>query len=320
MPMLSRSRLLWLAAPASLILASGTFLWSSHAKVKPAPSPSAAASPYAAIANGKADVEGGVVQVAARTSGIVDVVMVQEGDHVRRGQALARLEDNEARLAASMARAEVGQAQARMEPLLVEAAIAKREYERLERLAARNVVAGQRLDQAADSLRAAEANIVVQRAAISMAETKLAQAQHGLELTVVRAPAGGRIIRRYANPGSGASTLNVSNMFDLEPETSRIVRAELPESALSAVFVGQGAQLSPETDLSRTYEGEVLRSAAVFGARKLQSDDPTERADDRVVEVVVSSRDAPFLVGQRVLVKFLKAPRRAPDAPHGQEP
>ena len=44
----------------------------------------------------------------------------------------------------------------------------------------------------------------------------------------------------------------------------------------------------------------------VYGARKLQSDDASERSDDRVVEVVVSADGAPFLIGQRVLVKFLK--------------
>ncbi len=35
------------------------------------PRPSRVATPYAAIASGKADVEGGIIQVAARTSGVV---------------------------------------------------------------------------------------------------------------------------------------------------------------------------------------------------------------------------------------------------------
>ena len=55
----------------------------------------------------------------------------------------------------------------------------------------------------------------------------------------------------------------------------------------------------------------MLRRAAVFGARKLQSDDASERTDDRVVEVVVDSTGAPFLIGQRVLVKFLKDQKQA---------
>ena len=52
--------------------------------------------------------------------------------------------------------------------------------------------------------------------------------------------------------------------------------------------------------------GEVLRRAAVFGARKLASDDPSQRTDERVIEVVVAVNEAPLLIGQRVLVKFMK--------------
>jgi len=72
------------------------------------------------------------------------------------------------------------------------------------------------------------------------------------------------------------------------------------------VQVGQGVRLVPEADQSKSYAGKVLRIAPVFGARKLQTDDPSEKTDERVVETVVSADDAPFLIGQRVLVKFLK--------------
>jgi HlyD family secretion protein len=127
-----------------------------------------------------------------------------------------------------------------------------------------------------------------------------------LEQTIVRAPADGVIVRRYANPGTGASTLNVTPMFDLEPAGARIVRAEVTETELPSVSLSQPVRIVPEADQSKAYPGKVLRQAAVFGARKLQSDDPSERTDERVVEVVVSADGAPFLIGQRVLVKFIK--------------
>jgi HlyD family secretion protein len=100
-------------------------------------------------------------------------------------------------------------------------------------------------------------------------------------------------------------------MFDLEPRSGRIVRAEIAEGSLSNVAIGQTVQMSPESDPTKVYPGKVLRRAGVFGARKLQSDDPTERADDRVVEVVVDSTGAPFLVGQRILVKFVRGQQQA---------
>ena len=67
--------------------------------------PTAATSPYATIANGKIDVEGGLVEVAARRAGVVRDVMVQEGSVVRKGQVLARLEDDDSVLAVNSARA-----------------------------------------------------------------------------------------------------------------------------------------------------------------------------------------------------------------------
>jgi len=265
-----------------------------------------ATTPYAAIADGKADVEGGIIQVAARTAGIVSEVDVKEGDDVTKGEILARQEDDAQRLAVETAEANLKQAAAQIDLTEVQLATAQREYDRLKPLSANRFVSGQALDQAQDLIRNANATLEAQHAAVAVAQTQLDQARYALEQTIIRAPADGRIVRRYANPGTGASTLNVTPMFDLEPAGQRIVRAEVSESTEPYVAVGQSVQLVSEADQTKVYAGKVLRIAPVFGARKLQSDDPSERTDDRVVETVVSADAAPFLIGQRVLVKFLK--------------
>lgn len=319
MPALLRNRFVWIALAAIMVLGGGTLFLQSQAAAKKAEAAKAAAavkpSPYAAIANGKADVEGGLIQVAARRAGVVREVLVQEGDTVTKNQVLARLEDDEPRLAAARADAEVRQARAALALLQVQHSAAQRELRRLEGLAPSNFVAAQKLDQARDGVREAEARISAQQAIVATAQARANEARYDQELSIIRAPADGRIVRRYANPGAGASTLNVSNMFDLEPGSGRIVRAEIPEGALSVVDIGQAVQMSPESDPTKVYPGKVLRRAAVFGARKLQSDDPNERTDDRVVEVVVDSTGAPFLIGQRVLVKFVRPQQAAVAGP-----
>lgn len=281
------------------------------AKAEAAKTAKAPDSPYAAIAQGKADVEGGIIQVAARRGGVVEAVYVQEGDLVRKGQVLARQEDDELQLSIDRSQAEVAQARAQIATAQVALTTANREYERMESLASKNIIAGQRLDAARDKIREAQAQIQSQEAGVQTAVARLRQAQFELEKTIVRAPESGRIVRRYANPGSGASTLNVSNMFDLEPNTARIVRAEIAEAAVPDVVEGQEVEIVPEADDAKVYTGAVLRRAAVFGSRKLQSDDPSERTDERVVEVVVTADGAPLLIGQRVLVKFMKPGQKA---------
>jgi HlyD family secretion protein len=330
--MLALLRRHWGLIVAAFVIAGGAALFANarvaadqKAKSEAVAAAHEADSPFAGIASGKADVEGGVIQVAARTAGVIRSVGVKEGDYVRKGEVLAQLEDDQPRIAVATAEASVRQAQAQIGLLEVQEATAKREYARLQPLRARNFVAGQAVDSAQDAIRTAEAQLAVQQAAVKYAQAALASATYQLELTKVRAPADGRIVRRYANPGAGASTLNVSTMFDLEPKAPRIVRAEISEADLPRIAPGQTVQIVPEADPTRTYAGKVLRRSDEFGARKLQSDDPTEKTDDRVVEVVVSADGAPLLIGQRVLVKFLKLAPSAtgaasPAAPPAQKP
>ncbi|MCR6660321.1 MAG: efflux RND transporter periplasmic adaptor subunit [Asticcacaulis sp.] len=268
-------------------------------------------SPYAAIAAGKVDVDGGVVEVAARRAGIVEQVYVQEGDMVTKGQILARQEDEDTLLAVNNARASVNQAQSALALTQVQIRTAQREYDRLEKLAPTNFVAQQKLDQARDAIDSARATLEAQQAAVAVARSQLAQAEYQQDLTIIRAPMDGKIIRRYANPGAGASTLNVSTMFDLEPAIPHIIRSEIVESSIPDVKVGQEAEIIPEADPSKIYTGKVMRIAATFGARKLKSDGGNEASDERVVEVVVSADNTPFLIGQRVLVKFMKPGEKA---------
>lgn len=315
MPGFLRRPTFWIIIVVLALAGGGVFVMKGQAAEKKKKLEVAAAqqepSPYGAIANGKADVEGGIIQVAARRQGIVRDVYVQEGEDVTSGQALARQDDNDARLASDTAEASLASARAQLALYQVQLRTGQREFKRLQALSASNFVAGQRLDAAQDQIASATANIQAQQAAIQVAAAQLAQARYNQELTVIRAPANGRIARRYANPGAGASTLNVTPMFDLEPQTSRIVRAEIVESDIPNVTLGQEVEIQPESDPTKIYVGKVLRRAAVFGARKLASDDPNQRSDERVVEVVVSADGAPLLVGQRVLVKFMKPGQKA---------
>jgi HlyD family secretion protein len=310
MPGFLKKKRTWLGLLLIIVLVVGFMLFQSSAKTKKAEQEKAAAtkveSPYAAIANGKVDVEGGIIQIAARRGGIVREVLVQEGDTVVAGQILARQEDDEPRLAVQSAQAAVAQAESQLAQIRVDIRTAQRERDRLQRLVATNFVAAQRIDQAEDQIAVAQARLASQVAAVQTARAQLEEARYNQELTIIRAPSAGRIVRRYANPGAGASTLNVSTMFDLEPDAPRIVRAEVVESDLPNLIDGQAVEITPEGDTTKVYVGAVMRRAAVFGARKLASDDPSQRTDERVVEVVASAGDAPLLIGQRVLVKFMK--------------
>jgi HlyD family secretion protein len=268
--------------------------------------PNSINTPYAAIAAGKVDVEGGLVDVAARSAGIIQEVYVQEGDKVKKDQVLARQDDEDARLSRDRSLAQLRQSEAQVPSLEVQLEAATREEKRLKQLLDQSATSTQSWEQSSDRTRQLQAQLEAQKASIALQKASLAEANYQVEQRIIRAPTNGTIVRRYANPGSGASTFNVTAMFQLQPDNMRIVRAEVEERSLAAVKVGQPVEIVPESDQDKTYSGKVVRIAGVMGSRKLRSDDPSERPDERVVEVVVDAEQAPVLIGQRVLVKFLK--------------
>ena len=103
MPAFLKNKWLWIGILLIIVLLAGFLFMQKAGAEKKASDEKAAAtkvdSPYAAIANGKVDIEGGIIQIAARRGGVVREVLVQEGDRVVAGQILARQEDDEPRLA-----------------------------------------------------------------------------------------------------------------------------------------------------------------------------------------------------------------------------
>ena len=141
MPAFLKNKWTWIGVLLIVIVVVGFTVVQGQAKAKKAAEDKAAAekveSPYAAIANGKVDIEGGIIQIAARRGGVVREVLVQEGDRVVAGQILARQEDDDPRLAVASARARVNQAEAQIGVMQVKLNAARREYKRLEEWADR---------------------------------------------------------------------------------------------------------------------------------------------------------------------------------------
>ena len=128
--------------------------------------------------------------------------------------------------------------------------------------------------------------------------TKMEPGRYAIQVDANQATPTGTAPWEYRRAGKYALR---TALIDLPGDGPTRERPEPNDAAATATV-----EIAPESEPSKTYTGNVLRRAAVFGARKLQSDDPTERTDDRVVEVVVSADSAPFLIGQRVLVKFMR--------------
>jgi HlyD family secretion protein len=188
------------------------------------------------------------VEVSSKTSGRVEVLLVDRGDIVKVGQVLARLDDNEIQAQLKQARAARQAAAARLEesvagsrPQEVERAKAALEeaeanlqtsqinLERVTRLQEKGVLAKQALDEARNTYDVAAAQVKVAKKnyeliqlgpraeQIQLARAQLAETEASitwwetqLENTIIRAPVAGTVLERLIEKGEMVTTGFVS--------------------------------------------------------------------------------------------------------------
>ncbi|HHC4721898.1 TPA: HlyD family secretion protein [Escherichia albertii] len=198
-----------------------------------------------AVSNGR--IEATEVDIASKIAGRIDTILVKEGQFVREGEVLAKMDTRvlqeqrleaiaqikEAQSAVAAAQSLVNQRQAELD------SVAKR-HTRSRSLAQRGAISAQQLDDdraAAESARAAlesaKAQVSASKAAIEAARTNIIQAQTRVEAaqaterrivadiddSELKAPRDGRVQYRVAEPGevlaAGGRVLNMVDLSDV---------------------------------------------------------------------------------------------------------
>ena len=151
--------------------------------------------------------------VSAQITGTLTEVLIEEGDHVSKGQVLARLDDsgyraelNAAKAAEQAAHAQVAQGQAQLTQATHDAA-------RLDALVGRGLVAQQTAEQARTAVVTTAAQLRAQRKQELVARAQAAAAQVNFDYTVVRAPFTGVIITKNAQVGEIISPFSAGGGF-----------------------------------------------------------------------------------------------------------
>jgi len=159
----------------------------------------------------KADAE-----VNSKATGLVQTVLVEEGDHVEAGQVLATLDTERQRIQLAQVKAELGQL--------------KSEMARIEKMYQRKLVSADVYDKLKWQLES-------MTAAVGMQELSLRD-------TEIRAPISGVIARRYVKVGQLITEYSSKALFHVVSQQRLEAVVNLPESQLHQARVGQTAYLN----------------------------------------------------------------------------
>ncbi|WP_157360031.1 efflux RND transporter periplasmic adaptor subunit [Caldimonas brevitalea] len=169
------------------------------------------------------------VEVRARVGGLIERQLYQEGERIKAGAPLYRIERAPFEIALQQARANLAQQQAQLEQ-------ARREAQRLKPLAEQQAISQREYDDAASGLRLAEA-------ALAAAQAQVREAELNLSYTSVTAPISGISGRSQRSQGAlvtpGADSL-LTTVIQTDPLW---VRFSFSESELSQLRGGRNAQV-----------------------------------------------------------------------------
>lgn len=241
--------------------------------------------------------------VSAEIMGLITEVNVEEGMFVKTGQVLATLDSAVADVNLNFAEAQVAVANARLGRINASLAEAKRVLARTNELNKANFATEAELTRAQADVESFEADLVSAKADIRVSELEAQRQRERLEDHTIKAPFGGVVTVKNAQPGEivapssaggGFTRTGICTIVDMD---SLEIEVDVNEAFIGRVFEGQKVEANLDAYPDWTIPASVI---AVI---------PTaDRAKATVrVRIRIEDKDARILPDMGVKVAFLKA-------------
>jgi RND family efflux transporter MFP subunit len=182
-------------------------------------------------------------KISAKIPGKIEKVLVEEGDRVKAGQTLARMEKTDFVLTKNQAEAAVAMAEANFSK-------AKTDWARAQELLEKGIASQQQFDLA-------KSGYDVAAAAVKQAKADLGLAQNQLDNANVTAPFGGTVTQKYCCLGErvapGQPLLEVADISTVDIEVG------VSDKRFSEVELDQPATISVDGYPDRRFTGNVKK-------------------------------------------------------------
>jgi len=230
------------------------------------------------------------VEVKSKASGIVQKLLVDYGEKVKKDQMLAELDKeeilaqvNQQKASLQAAEAAARAADADLQRAKVDAEgpdlpMLKRAYERAQKMAKEGVVSESALDDAQKNYELAvnkqhlgRANVITATSKLKQAEAEVAQAEALLAQkekeyhnSTIVSPMDGVVLSRDVEVGSAVSSILVLGssatlVMTLGDIREVYVKGKVDESDIGKVYLGQAARIKVESYKDRTFSGKVTK-------------------------------------------------------------
>ncbi len=205
------------------------------------------------------------VDISAEVLAKILEMPVEEGDILKKGELLCRLDDAAYRARVTSAEANVAKLEAVITQADADLTKAQRDYTRQIRLAEADATSALELADYRTALTRAGASLEVRKQELIEAGARLKSAQEDLEKTVITSPIDGVVSQRFAKEGEVVVTGTMNNpgtrIMVISDLSKMQVRSRVDESDAFLVQPDQIARIYLQSDTQRSVAGHVLRVA-----------------------------------------------------------
>ncbi|MFM6955439.1 MAG: efflux RND transporter periplasmic adaptor subunit [Ignavibacteria bacterium] len=249
-----------------IVLLAGFFLFNdSSVKVKTLIITTSSLSGQDAILTGQGYVVAQVkAAISSKATGRLDALYVIEGDVVKAGDIIGKIESNDVQAFLSQQQAQMDVINASLTNAQAEYEEANTAYIRQQSLLSGGAGTQAELDMAQARWKRAQAQIRSAQAQLKAQESAIKAARVQVENTVIRAPFDGTVLTKNANVGEVITALGAAAgargaVVTLADMTSLEVEADVSESSLSKISQNQPVEISVSAIADKRYPGFVSK-------------------------------------------------------------
>lgn len=217
------------------------------------------------------------VDVGANVSGRIVALLVEEGDAVKAGQVLVRIDSERFLAATHQAEAALEAQRAELQRAIAELDVQRLQSERAERMHEEALISAQDFDTSQAQLKMSEASVEALRKRIAQQEAVLASARDDLSKTTVVSPMDGVVTRLEREEGEvviGAQSFSPTVILTVGDLSEMECEVMVDESDIAQIALGQPAEIEVDALRDTVIHGRVAEigaSAQVRGGESGQA-------------------------------------------------
>jgi RND family efflux transporter MFP subunit len=200
--------------------------------------------------------------VASKVTGRLVALMVEEGNEVKKGKVIARLENEDVAASRDQAAAALKAAQHNLELAQAELTDSKLSFDRYQELLGNGFVSQSSFDSAEARYKKSQATVEAATAQVTASKAALHGAKIAVEYTLIRAPFDAVVLTKNADIGDivtpiGAAADAKAAVVTIADMDSLQVEVDVSESNLQLVKIGQPCEIQLDALPDSRFRGKV---------------------------------------------------------------